>query len=81
MNPTRSAVRSGGVDVISDTFDFLLLAVSKGEISTVRGGGYRHELLFVLCGVCGGSVYFVTENTALLYTSTSNVSLITSIMT
>lgn len=57
---------------------FLLLAVSKGEISTVRGGGYRHELLFVLCGVCGGSVYFVTENTALLYTSTSNVSLITS---
>ncbi|MBD5342880.1 MAG: DMT family transporter [Muribaculaceae bacterium] len=38
----------------------------------------RHELLFLLCGICGGSVYFVAENTALVYTSTTNVSLITS---
>ena len=39
---------------------------------------FRHELLFLLCGLCGGSVYFVAENTALIYTSTTNVSLITS---
>lgn len=39
----------------------------------------RHELLFMLCGLCGGSVYFIAENTALLYTSTTNVSLITSV--
>lgn len=38
----------------------------------------RHELLFLLCGLCGGSIYFVAENTALIYTSTTNVSLITS---
>lgn len=36
----------------------------------------RHELLFMLCGVCGGSVYFIAENTAVMYTLVSNVSLI-----
>ncbi len=36
----------------------------------------RHELLLMLCGVCGGSVYFIAENTAVMYTLVSNVSLI-----
>lgn len=36
----------------------------------------RHELMFLLCGVCGGSVYFIAENTAVVYTLVSNVSLI-----
>lgn len=36
----------------------------------------KDELLFVLCGVCGGSVYFVAENTACIYTMVTNVSLI-----
>lgn len=44
----------------------------------LKSHGWQHELLFLLCGVCGGSVYFITENTSLLYTSTTNVSLITS---
>ncbi|MBD5331688.1 MAG: DMT family transporter [Paramuribaculum sp.] len=37
----------------------------------------RHEMMFLLCGVCGGSVYFIAENTAVEYTLVSNVSLIT----
>lgn len=37
---------------------------------------WRDELLFVCAGVCGGSLYFVTENTALGITLASNVSLI-----
>ncbi len=45
---------------------------------TIRSLNLQHELLFLLCGICGGSVYFVTENAALLYTSATNVSLITS---
>lgn len=53
----------------------LLLLFSYKQI---RAQNFRHELLFVLCGLCGGSIYFVAENTALLYTSTTNVSLITS---
>lgn len=37
----------------------------------------RDEFLFLLVGVCGGSIYFIAENTALSYTLVSNVSLIT----
>lgn len=54
---------------------FLLLAFCHKRLRALTG---RHEWLFLLCGICGGSVYFVAENMALLYTSTTNVSLITS---
>ena len=53
----------------------LLLCISHKRI---MARSWRHELLFVLCGLCGGSIYFLAENTALIYTSTTNVSLITS---
>lgn len=36
----------------------------------------RDELLFVSCGLCAGSLYFIAENTALEYALVSNVSLI-----
>lgn len=36
----------------------------------------KDELLFMLLGITGGSVYFLAENTALKYTLASNVSLI-----
>ena len=35
---------------------------------------WRDELLFVFLGITGGSLYFLTENTALAYTQASNVS-------
>ena len=38
----------------------------------------RDELLFAVCGLCAGSLYFIAENTALEYTLTTNVSLLTS---
>lgn len=53
----------------------VLLALTFRQL---RANSWQHELLFLLCGICGGSVYFITENTSLLYTSTTNVSLITS---
>lgn len=34
------------------------------------------ELKFLLIGICGGSIYFIAENTAMKYTLVSNVSLI-----
>ncbi len=40
---------------------------------------WRDELLFMVCGLCGGSIYFIAENTALYYTEPSNVSLITTL--
>lgn len=39
----------------------------------------KDELLFILTGITGGSVYFLAENTAVMYTLTTNVSLITCI--
>ena len=38
----------------------------------------RHELLMVVLGVTGGSAYFLSENTALQYTSAANVCLLVS---
>lgn len=39
----------------------------------------REEAMFLLCGLCGGSIYFIAENFALKYTLTTNVSLLTSL--
>ncbi len=54
----------------------LVLAVCHKRLFS---NSVRDELLFAICGLCGGSVYFIAENTALEYTLVSNVSLITSI--
>lgn len=40
---------------------------------------WRDELVFAACGICAGSLYFITENMALLHTTASNVSLLASI--
>ena len=40
---------------------------------------FRDEMLFLMCGLLAGSVYFIAENTALEYTLTTNVSLLTSL--
>ena len=39
----------------------------------------RDELTLALCGICSGSLYFITENYALKLTTTGNVSLLASI--
>lgn len=45
----------------------------------IRSNNWKDELQLLLCGMCAGSLYFVTENYALKYTSTGNVSLLGSI--
>lgn len=40
---------------------------------------WRDELNFLLCGICAGSLYFITENYALKFTTAGNVSLLASI--
>ena len=44
----------------------------------VKFTGWRDELLFVVCGVAGGSAYFIAENTALEYTLISDVAVLVS---
>lgn len=45
----------------------------------IRSNSWRHEFTFMLAGLFGGSIYFISENVALQYTLVSNVSLITSL--
>lgn len=45
--------------------------------SPLFSNSVKDELIFLLCGICGGSVFFISENTAVQYTLVSNVSLIT----
>lgn len=52
----------------------LLLTFKK-----IMSNNWRDELQLMLCGVCAGSLYFITENYALLNTSAGNVSLLASI--
>lgn len=40
---------------------------------------WRDELLFAVCGLCGGSIYFIAENNAVHYTRVSDVSMITTL--
>ncbi len=51
----------------------LILLICHGRMVS---NSVRDELLFVACGMCGGSLYFIAENTALEHTLVSNVSLI-----
>lgn len=53
-----------------------LLAICHKKI---LANNLKDELLFVLCGIVAGSVYFTSENMALQYTLVTNVSLITSL--
>jgi len=53
----------------------LMLAICHKKI---MANNLRDEILLALCGILGGSIYFIAENTALNYTLVGNVSLITS---
>ncbi len=51
----------------------IILAINHSQFFS---NSLRDELLFFVCGLCGGSLYYIAENTALEYTLVSNVSLI-----
>ncbi len=52
---------------------FMILAINHKRILS---NSLRDEFLFMICGLCAGSIYFIAENTAIEYTLVSNVSLI-----
>lgn len=54
----------------------LILTISHKRL---WASNWRDEGLFILCAMCSGSLYFIAENTALQYTLTTNVSLLTSL--
>ncbi len=54
---------------------FIILALSHKNI---RSFSWGDEIMFMLCGMLSGSIYFILENTGLEYTLVTNVSLLTS---
>lgn len=54
----------------------LLLAITFRKIFA---NNIKDELQLLLCGVCAGSLFYILENYALQYTTTGNVSLLSSI--
>lgn len=54
----------------------MMLAFTFREI---RSKSWKDELQMALCGICSGTLYFLLENYALIYTSTGNVSLLSAI--
>ena len=57
----------------------LLLAYSLYKGVRLFATSWRHELLMAVLGVVGGSLYFLTENNAMNYTTTTNTSIIVSL--
>ena len=57
----------------------LLLGYSLTKNFRLFSTSWRDELLMIALGVTGGSLYFLTENSAMNYTTTTNTSLIVSL--
>ena len=57
----------------------LLLGYSLYRGISWMAGNWRDELLMAALGVTGGSLYFLTENSAMNYTTTTNTSIIVSL--
>lgn len=55
---------------------YLMLLFTFREI---KSKSWADELQLALCGICSGTLYFLMENYALTYTTTGNVSLLSSI--
>lgn len=67
------------VEMFTYRFAFAYLLLLALTFKKILSNNWRDELTFLLCGVCSGSLYFITENYALKHTATANVSLLASI--
>lgn len=68
----------GPTEIYVCRFILAYLLIAMASHSRLFSNNFRDEVLFFLCGLCAGSIYFIAENTALEYTLTTNVSLLTS---
>ena len=81
---TKTLINNGLTPAQIFTIRFIIAYIGLLLVCLFRGGrdkkafsgSLRHELVFVITGITGGSLYFWTENTALSYTQACNVSFI-----
>ncbi len=66
------------IEVYVDRFLIAYIIIVLIKPSRIFSDSWRDELLFLVCGMLSGSVYFLAENYALGYTLVTNVSLLTS---
>lgn len=59
------------------TMAYLLVLIACHK--KLMANNWRDELLFAVCGLCGGSIYFIAENNAVNYARVSDVSMITTL--
>ena len=67
------------VEVFVYRFTFAYVLLLLMTCKKILANNWRDEFLFLVCGLCAGSIYFVAENYGLKYTTTGNVSLLVSI--
>ena len=81
---TKTLINEGLTPAQIFTIRFMIAYLGLLAVCFMRGGrdkrafsnSLRHETVFVITGISGGSLYFLTENTALAYTQACNVSFI-----
>lgn len=67
------------VEIYLYRFIFAYIILLSFTFRYIRSYSWRDELLFILLGLTGGSLYFIAENIAIKYTEVANVSLITTL--
>ena len=81
----QSGLTPAQIFTLRFTIAYVLLlgfSVLRGKVSSspskfrLFSASWRDELLMVLLGITGGSVYFLAENAAMLFTTATNTSLI-----
>ena len=81
---TKTLINEGLTPAQIFTIRFIIAYMGLLTVCFIHGGrdkkafsrSLRHEIVFVITGISGGSLYFLTENTALAYTQACNVSFI-----
>lgn len=79
---TKVLMATGGftpVEMFVYRFGVAYLLLLALTFKHILSNNWKDELQFFICGLCAGSLYFVTENYALKHTTAGNVSLLVSI--
>lgn len=79
---TKILMVDGGftpVEMYSFRFFAAYIVILLLTFRKIFANNIKDELLFLVCGMCSGSIYFIVENFALQNTTAGNVSLLASI--
>jgi len=67
------------VEILLYRFGVGFLALLIAYPRRLKGTNWKQELMFAAAGLCGITLYYLLENTALIYTSASNAGVICSV--